>query len=60
MLEQIKNTITRADIKYRLVPPYSHQANASERAMQTFKSHFKTGLSLVDAGFPITEWDELL
>ena len=54
---KLKNSITGADITSQLVPSYSHQANATERTIQTFKSYLKTGLSLVDADFSITEWD---
>ena len=46
--------------KYQLVPPHNHRSNAAERAIQTFKCHFKAGLSSVDVDFPIAEWDRLL
>eukprot|EP00956_Cyclotella_meneghiniana_P036500 scaffold126416_cov88-Cyclotella_meneghiniana.AAC.1 len=37
-----------------------HRRNAAERAIQTFKSHFKSVLAGVSDSFPIREWDELL
>jgi len=45
---------------HQLVPPHNHRANASERAIQTFKNHFKAGLGSVDPDFPMGEWDRLL
>lgn len=41
-------------------PPHNHRANLAERAIQTFKAHFKTGLALVHPEFPIQEWEQLL
>ena len=35
-------------------------SNTAERAIQTFKNHFKAGLSSVDPEFPMTEWDRLV
>ena len=45
---------------FQLVPPHTHRANAAERAIQTFKNHFKAGIASLDPDFPITEWDRLL
>lgn len=50
----------KKETTYQLVPPQNHRANAAERAIQTFKTHFKSGLSTVDSNFPIAEWDRLL
>ena len=47
-------------IKFQLVPPHSHRANAAERAIQTFENHFKAGIASLDPDFPISEWDRLL
>jgi hypothetical protein len=44
----------------QLVPPNNHQGNLAERAIQTFKSHFKAILAGVDDTFPIQLWDKLL
>ncbi len=44
----------------QLVPPGNHQQNLAERAMQTFKTHFKTIITGVDDNFPINLWDRLL
>ena len=45
---------------YQLVQPYTHRRNLAERAIQTFKNHFKAGLVSVDPNFPLSEWDRLL
>ena len=57
---ELKQAMTKKDTKFQLVPPYTHRANAAERAIQTFKNHFKAGLASLDPDFPITEWDRLL
>ena len=56
----LKQAIFLVDIKHHLVPPHNHPANAAERAIQTFKTHLKTGLALLHPDFPIREWDRLL
>jgi hypothetical protein len=40
-------------MNYQLVPLHFHRANATERAIMTFKEHFKAGLTTVDPAFPI-------
>ena len=50
----------KANISYDLVAPHNHRANAAERAIQTFKNHFISGLSGLDPQFPIKQWDRLL
>ena len=44
----------------QLVPPNNHKRNLAERAIQTFKSHFKAVLAGVDNSFPMQLWDKLL
>ena len=58
--KQLKNALQKEKMTHQLVPAYSHRSNAAERAIQTWKNHFKTGLALVDPKFPIKEWDRLL
>ena len=53
----LKQTINEQHITYQLVPPQNHRANLAERAIQTFKSHFKAGFSSVDPDFLVTQWD---
>ena len=47
-------------VKYQLVPPNNHRTNLAERAIQTFKSHFKAGLATCDPNYPLSEWDRLI
>jgi hypothetical protein len=56
----LKHFFTANDVDYQLVPPHCHRCNAAERAIQTFKEHFVTGLSSVDPTFPLHLWDRLL
>ena len=58
--QTLQLAMTKKKTKFQLVPPNNHRANAAERAIQTFKSHFKAGLASVDPEFPISEWDRLL
>ena len=46
-------------ITYQLATPYKHNKLA-ERAIQTYKAHFKAGLATVDPNFPLAEWDRLI
>ena len=57
---ELKQAMTNESIDYQLVPPHCHRRNRCERAIQTVKRHFKTGLALCDPKFPIREWDRLL
>jgi hypothetical protein len=44
----------------QLVPPDNHRRNLVERAIQTFKNHFKAIIQGVDDSFPMNMWDKLL
>jgi hypothetical protein len=48
------------DIQFQLAPPHMHLRNAAERAIQTFKNNFFSGLCSVDPNFPLRLWDRLL
>jgi hypothetical protein len=56
----LKNYVTEKEMNYQLVPPHCHRDNAAERAIRTFKEHFKSGLATVDPDFPIHLWEILL
>ena len=58
--KEFKAALHKANVTFQLVPPHCHRANLAERAIQTFKAHFKAGLASVDPDFPLTEWDRLL
>jgi len=47
-------------INYQLVTPYKYRNNQAERAIQTFKAHFKLCLAMVDPNFLLSEWDRLI
>jgi hypothetical protein len=54
------NYITKQGIDYQLAPLHIHRHNKAERAIQTFKNYFITGLCSVDPSFPLKFWDKLL
>jgi hypothetical protein len=56
----LKNYFTEKEMSYQLVTPHCHRTNASERAIRTFKEHFKAGLATVNLDFPAHLWDRLL
>ncbi len=46
--------------KYQLVPPDNHRMHLAERAIHTFKNHFKVVIAGVDTTFPMQLWDIFL
>ena len=46
---------TKHKVKYQLAPPHCHRTIKAERAIQTFKSHFLSGLATCDPSFPLCE-----
>ena len=56
----LKDAFSHHSVSFQLATAHQHRANAAERAIQTFKMHFKTGLSLVDPSFPLSQWDRLI
>ena len=50
----------RKNCTLQLVPLDNHRKNLAERAIQTFKSHFKAILAGVADNFPMNLWDRLL
>jgi hypothetical protein len=58
--EKFKQAIRENNCRVELTPADMHRRNAAEKAMQTFKAHFKSVLAGVSDDFPIREWDELL
>ncbi len=57
---ELTSAFTKKQIAYQLVPPEVHRRNAAERAIQTWKRHFISGLCSVDPEFPMSEWDRLV
>ena len=58
--KELENVFIREKVKYQLSPPNCHRTNKAERAIQTFKCHFKSGLASTDPNFPLAEWDRLI
>ena len=56
----LKTFLRAASVKFQLVPPYLHRANAAERAIQTYKDHLIAGLSSCDPNLPLHLWDHLI
>jgi hypothetical protein len=56
----VEQYICSEKINIQLVPPHNHRANASERAITTFKEHFIAALATVDQLCPLQLWDEFL
>jgi hypothetical protein len=48
---QLKKAFKKHNVAFQLVPPHIHRASAPERAIQTWKNHFCSGLA---------EWDLLM
>ena len=46
--------------KLQLVPPHDHHNNPAEKAIDTFKCHFISGLASMDPFFPLHLWCRLL
>ena len=64
ILDNEASAAFKAEIKknctIQLVPPDNHRRNLAERAIQTFKNHFKAVLAGVDDNFPMHLWDRLI
>ena len=57
--KRIKAYLTNERTRWQFVEPHNHRVNAAERAIQTFKSHFISGLCSIDPEWPIQLWDRL-
>ena len=58
--KEVKNYVSSKDVNWQLVEPDNHQFNTAERAIQTFKNHFISGLCTVDPKFPLQLWCYLI
>jgi hypothetical protein len=56
----LKEFITDEQIEFQLTPANLHRRNWAERAIQTFKNHFISGLCTTHPDFPLNLWDKLL
>ncbi len=64
LLDNKASAKLKAEIKknctIQLVLPDNHRQNLAERAIQTFKNHFKAILAGLDDSFPVRPWDKLI
>ena len=52
---ELKTSFELNNTSFQLVPPNSHHRNLTERAIQTYKNHFKSRLATTDPKFPLSE-----
>ena len=57
---ELEEAFTKQEVDWQYVPPNSHRTNKAERAIQTFKDHFKAGFASIHPLFPADQWDLLL
>ena len=56
-----KERITNAKkMELLLVPPYAHRVNAAEKAIDSYKNHFISGLVTLHSDFPLHLWCRLI
>jgi hypothetical protein len=55
----LKDYLHNEQCEWQFVEPNNHRVNAAERAIQTFKTHFISGLCTTDRDFPLQLWDQL-
>lgn len=58
--QALKNIINKENIWYQLPPPGNKRKNNAERAIQTYKNHYISGLATVHPDFPLNLWDQLI
>jgi hypothetical protein len=56
----LKEWISEQQTKLQFTPPDMHRTNAAEKAIQTWKNHFLSGLASLPAEFPIAHWCQLI
>merc|ERR1712155_1291 len=55
----IKEFLQKENCRWQFVEPTNHRVNAAERAIQTFKNHFISGLCSTDDNWPLQLWDQM-
>ena len=56
----LESAFEKYKVDFQYVPAYTHRSNLAERAIQTFKAHFKAGLAITNPNFPKAQWDRLI
>ena len=57
---KLKTALDEHKLPYQIVTLHKNRNNLAERDIQTYKSHFKRGLSGTDPEFPMSEWDRMM
>ena len=57
---KLLDAFVKNKIAFQKVPPHQKRRNAAERAIQTWKDHFLSGIASLSPEFPIHEWDRLV
>ena len=52
--------INAKNMQLLLVPPYMHRVNAAEKAIDSYKNHFISGLATLHPDFPLHLWCRLI
>ena len=58
--QEVINFVEDQKATIQCTPPDMHRQNAAEKALQTWKMHFKSGLASLPAQFPISHWCKLV
>ena len=58
--QELRTAMEDEKVDFQLMPPHLHRSNLTERAIQIFKSQFKSRLATCDPKFPIAECDRLI
>ena len=53
----VMSWLERNKVDAQKMAPHNHQANTSERMIETAKHHFIAGMDVTDKNYPIREWD---
>ena len=60
ILKEVEDFVTDQQTMLQYMPPDMHQQYAAEKAIQTWKMHFKSGLASFLGEFPISHWCKLI
>ena len=58
--KEVREFVEDQNTSVQCTPPDIHRQNAAEKAIQTWKMHFKAGLASLPTEFPISHWCKLI
>ena len=58
--KEVEDFVLEQQTALQYTPPDMHQQNTAEKAIQTWKMHFKSGLANLPREFPISHWCKLI